>query len=898
MISGVGAFAQSILFKVSDADSGDRIPSVVINYNLQDYYTDANGEVEVTIDRSKPVFLKVSKIGYESFEVAINDVAGMNSYGITLDKKATQNIILLDEGQLEDDGSSGAISSILRASRDQFLSAAAFNFRTARFNVRGYTNEFTTTMINGLPMQTLHNSRVPFDYWGGLNDVFRNNASNLGMDHNEFAFGNLNGGTNTDITAGSQRKQTRVSYALSNRSYRNRIMATHSSGETKSGWSYSFSLGRRWADEGYVEGTFYDNNSFFASVEKQLNDNHSLSLSVFGSPRKRGVGSGSIQEVYNLTDNNFYNPNWGYLNGEKKSARYWHTNEPVISLNHEGKLSDKLFLNQTVGLITGRSGQTRLDWYNAPDPRPDYYRYLPSFYDEGTQANTDLTAFLQNNPSYLQLDWNHLFETNRNNFETLDNVNGTGEVVEGLRSKYALKEDRQDLTRYMYNGNIRYQVTPVSNIYGGLTAQYEQTHFFQDLKDLLGGDYWYDVNQFVEREFPNDPSKAQPDIQNINRVVREGDTYGYNYKSHITDVSLWTSYNAIFPKIDFHVGAQLNYTSFKREGLYQTGAFPDNSLGDSEDQVFLSPGIKGGVNYKINGRNYIYANATYMERAPDFRNSFVSPRFRNQVLDNITTEKSWSGEAAYVMRSPLLNLKALGYYTQFRDVTELSSAFIDGSSGAFVNIISTGLGRTHVGTELSGSYKLSTTLTLNAAAGIGQNYIDVRPTIDLIQDNTGVVLLEDETIYVKNFRLPGAQNAYSLGLTYRSPKYWFVSLTGNYFDHMYLDYNPFRRTVDAVDGLDRDSDFYFDVLKQERLDPGFSLDLFGGMSYKIKDQFLYLNVGVNNILNNTNIVSGGFEQYRVGTVENSNTVEDLGRFPNRYFYAYGLNYFVNLSIRI
>ena len=23
-----------------------------------------------------------------------------------------------------------------------------------------------------------------------------------------------------------------------------------------------------------------------------------------------------------------------------------------------------------------------LNWYNAADPRPDYYRYLPSYYDD------------------------------------------------------------------------------------------------------------------------------------------------------------------------------------------------------------------------------------------------------------------------------------------------------------------------------------------------------------------------------------------------------------------------------------------------------------------------------------------------------------------------------------
>ncbi len=892
------ATAQNLSISVVDEMTQKPISTAVIIYEKQDFFTNDRGVVELNVSYRNPIYLEVSKPGYENFEVTINDAEGMRSYRIALKKKeSSNNVIILDEGQLQEDETAGAISSILRASRDPFLSAAAFNFGAARFRVRGYDNEYSTTMVNNLPMMTLHNSRVPFNFWGGLNDVFRNNTTNLGMDQADFTFGNLNGASNTDISAGSQRKQTRVSYAAANRTYRNRLMATHSSGEQANGWSYTFSGSRRWADEGYVQGTFYDAWSYFASVEKRINDVHSLSVSVFGAPIQRGSGTGSLNEMYDLAGNNYYNPNWGILNGEKKSARFWTTHEPMISAEHTMAVSDKFDFKQSVGVITGRSGQSRLDWYNAPDPRPDYYRYLPSFYSEETEAYNEVKELLSTSEENRQLNWSRIFETNLSNFETIEDVNRNGETVSGLRSLYALKEDRQDLTRYMYNGIARYQLTDETTLHGGLTAQYEVTHFFQSLRNLLGGDYWYDVNQFVEREFPNDADKGQADLNNPNRVVREGDDYGYNYKSKITDISLWTSYNAIFPKVDFHFGAQINYNSFRREGLYKNGAFPDSSFGNADAQVFISPSVKGGINYKINGRNYIYANATYQLRAPDFRNSYVSPRFRNQVLKDIKQEQSYSGELAYVMRSPFLNIKALGYLTRFRNLVEVRSAFIDGSSSAFVNIISQGEGRTHVGTEISAKYKLTTTLSASFAAGIGQNYIDVRPTVDIIQDNTGIQLVEDETIYVKNFRVPGPQSAYTLGLSYNSPKYWYITVNANYFDHMYMDYNPLRRTVDAVDGLDRTSEFYFDVLRQERLDPGFTLDLFGGGSKKIGKKFVYFNVGVNNILNNTTMATGGFEQLRLGTADNSNTIEDLGRFPSRYFYAWGLNYFVNLSFR-
>lgn len=54
----------------------------------------------------------------------------------------------------------------------------------------------------------------------------------------------------------------------------------------KGGWAVSLSYSRRWADEGYVKGTFYDGHSYFLSVEKIINSKHSLSLTGFGAMTK------------------------------------------------------------------------------------------------------------------------------------------------------------------------------------------------------------------------------------------------------------------------------------------------------------------------------------------------------------------------------------------------------------------------------------------------------------------------------------------------------------------------------------------------------------------------------------------------------------------------------------
>ena len=144
------------------------------------------------------------------------------------------------------------------------------------------------------------------------------------------------------------------------------------------------------------------------------------------------------------------------------------------------------------------------------------------------------------------------------------------------------------------------------------------------------------------------------------------------------------------------------------------------------------------------------------------------------------------------------------------------------------------------------------------------------------------------------------QQAYSLGLNYRSPKYWYVSVNGNYFDQMWLGFDPLRRTYAAVEGIDPKDPLYHEIIDQTRLKKQFSLDGSAGYSWLISNRFkemhkrtfLTFSFNVNNILNNTNIVSGGYEQLRFDSGENN-----VNKFAPKLFYAYGLNFSANVALR-
>src|SRR5690606_8568284 len=148
------------------------------------------------------------------------------------------------------------------------------------------------------------------------------------------------------------------------------------------------------------------------SVEKQLSPNHSLNLSAFFVPSRRGKSSANTQEVYDLKGTE-YNSYWGYQNGEIRNSRVERVEQPVIMLNHYWDISSKTRLNTNLGYHFGEMGNSRLGYDDAPNPDPSYYRKLPSFALAGDPPN--LALAYENYSEFTedgQIDWNQLYKTN------------------------------------------------------------------------------------------------------------------------------------------------------------------------------------------------------------------------------------------------------------------------------------------------------------------------------------------------------------------------------------------------------------------------------------------------------------------------------------------------------
>ena len=895
------SFSQETVVKgsVIDAASTEPIPDVTVSIEGTDLTTNTDGLGMFSFMGEIPLgeqILNLLKQGYitNRYPIVVNKGQTVNITDMTLDfdMSETEDLftITLSDDELNDDTSSADnISGLLSSSMDVFSRTAAFEFSSSFFRVRGLDSDNGTVLINGIEMNKLYNGRPQWSNWGGLNDVMRNQELTTGLTPSAYNFGGILGSSNINVRASQYREGGRVTYSSSNRSYTNRLLASYSSGLMENGWAYTIMAGRRWGNEGFQDGTLYDSNSFFASVEKQINDKHSLNFTSIYAPNRRGKSSPNTQEIYDLKDIK-YNEYWGYQDGKKRNSRIKEVEEPILMLNHYWNLSSKTSLNTNIGYKFGKLGSSRLDYSGGANPSPAYYQKLPSFFLADTDGPDYANAYVaeQEFINNGQIDWNRIYDANLTN-----NANGD-------QAAYALYEDRADDTQLTINSILNSELTDNIILNGSFKYSQLKSENFAEIIDLFGNSTGYlNVDSFDGYQF---------DLQNPDRLAQEGEKFKYNYNLFADLISGYLQGVFKYKKIDFYLSASYTDTQYQREGLYQNEANADNSLGKGEKLSFSGLGGKAGFTYKLTGKHLFDVNAGYIQRAPSLRNTFSNSRENHNVVNNITEEKITSFDASYIFRSPTIKAKLTGYYTTIEDANEISFFFADGVQGfeettEFIQEILQGINKKHIGAELGIEAQVTPTIKLKGVASVGQYTYDNNPNIYLASNATTVDLGQS---YLKDYKIAGGpQRAYSVGFEYRDPDYWWVGATTNFFTNTYVDVSPITRSenfyLDPNDGLpfnDYDETIARELLKQEKFDDYMSVNLIGGKSWKIDDYYIGFFASINNLLDKE-YKTGGFEQGRAANYRELR--DDVNRptrvFGPKYWYGRGTTYFVNVYFR-
>ena len=893
----------AIVGKVVDSTSGSPVAGATVSLRDKGLssQTNFNGDFRLEAPAGNN-FITVVNDGFTSLGLDITVGSGKTDLGelrITPvnaedDYFGESSDLIIDDATFEDEeGSSQSVAALNGANDDIYYSTASYNFSPMYFRYRGYDSQYQTVYINGMAFNDLIRGRFNFSTLMGMTSrAFRNKTTTVGMGASNYGFGSIGGSVNYNTVTDLYSPGFNGSLAYTNSSYMLRAMATYSTGVSSKGWAFTVSAIGRYADEGVMEGTFYNSGGLFLSLEKMLNPNHSLTFTAFGGPTQRATGLATYQEAYDLAGSNLYNPTWGWQDGKKRSSRITETFDPTMMLNWLYKKGNTT-VNTAAAARWVNYNRTALQYYKANDPNPTYYRYLPSYYEnDPEQFELYTKGWLDG--SLRQIRWDDLYQVNYLN--NIQNENLPDADKKG--SSYIMENRVSNQFNALFSSYVNTRLTDALTLQAGVSFNYTKGSNYKTIRDLMGGEFWLDVDPFSDRNISIAPEQLQNDLDNPNRRVGKGDKFGYNYDIYALQAEAWIQNVINLPHWDINYGLKMSYTQYQRDGHMRNGRAPGNSLGKSAMQRFDNAGVKVGATYKLVGRNYFTAHLDYGTRAPLFDNVYIAPRVKNTTVVNPANERDFSADLSYTWNYRRFRGSITGYYTEMDNAIE-RNGFYDESYQTYANYVLTDVKRVYKGIELGMAYKITPSLTATFAGTVSRFQYKNNPLGTRSFEN-GMHPDTTQTVYLKNYYLGSVpQTQANLGLDWAAPGNWFFNVNGTFQGDAYVNLAPAYH--EALPTLWEEFGNSEEELKakieelsaQDKIKNAFTLNLsIGKLIYINRKVSLNINVNINNILNNRDVVTYAYQQGRLSTKN-----FDRSAYPNRLSYAQGVRAFVNIGVR-
>lgn len=757
-----------------------------------------------------------------------------------------------------------------------------FGFSFIRYRPRGmdYRVSRESYSVNGAELTDLFTG-APM--WWSVAGVER-----VGSGANTTAMAGSGAGSGFEVRPQDLRRGAKVAYSFSNRTFTNRMSghyvthwgrnhaaaavtrdtahnADHGSiCGASSAWSAVVSASVAGGRSLNTAGVAAADMSLFAAVTHRRGP-HTTQMSVVYAPSSRAMAGASTSEAFELTGDNLYNPYWGY-DGEPtarniRNSRVRKSSMPIFLADHNWQINPQLKFQANILFGMGRRSTTALNWQQAPNPTPDYYRNMPSY--EESEVGAELLSELWRTDPYTQ----------GVNYGMMRKFN----AVNAPRASYMLENRVTDLITAGAGVSLdRVSRNGMSYLKFSLSWRYQRQHNYKIVEDLFGASYWLDVDSFVEEQ---DDRKdiSLSDANNPGRTVAQGDIFGYNYAITLNQIAAGLDFRQLMG--DFAVGASLHITQLltQRTGYYHKANFSyQDSYGRAP--IIASADYRAAVwgSYSLGERLFIRASVDYLNAAPRAADLYFSPRFRSAIAHQAKAQQNLGLDISATYRRANFNLTASVYYTTVTGGTQMSS-FYDDFNYLYCHYLLQDASRSYLGAELGAECHVGWNVWLSGMFAISDNRYTSNPLATQYLESTGERILEERVLYQGLHCGVSPEDIASVGVSYR-PGRWVVTATCNYFGDNFVSPAPLRYTVRAIAAMGQ-----YQPLQQERLASGLTLDLFVGRSFAIRSKRLGVYAGVNNVTNRRDITTSGFQANRV-------------RHDTRYYYGLGINGFINVSL--
>jgi hypothetical protein len=734
--------------------------------------TDLNGTFVLNIPNNGEVKIKLTYVGFEDqiIDVVVNkdDATNLgeilmvsNDVGLSevevfasmaIDRKTPVAVSTISEKTIETELGQQELPEIMKFTPSVFATKSGGGFGDARVNIRGFNQRNVAVLINGIPVNDMESGWVYWSNWAGLGDATRAIQVQRGLGASKLAINSVGGTMNIITKTSDMKKGGSVMYNVTD--YGNqKMMVSLSSGMNKKGFAVTF-VGSRTEGPGYIDQTYVDAWSYFLSMTKVFNKNHTLVFTAIGAPQTHGQRRDRLTQEQHDYYGSKYNPNWGSRYSENQSQRENYYHKPQFALNWYWNINPRTNLATSYYVSIGDGGGSGpLSTYSNNADGDREKNYDP--YDEDGQL--DYTYMVNENATHQ------------------DQLYADTNIVGGF-SKYIL---RNSVNKHFWTGllsTLNHEFSDNLKLTAGVDGRYYKGEHYREVRDLLGGEYYYEQYKY-----------AKDGVNGRDQFKQVGDRIAYDNDGIVT-------YGGAFSQLEYTTGglsvfaaATVSNTWYQRIDRY------NYVEANQKSEVVTKIGYNGkiGANYNINEAHNVFVNAGYYSRAPFFSQVFVN--YANDVATDLENEKVAALEIGYGMNYRYFNAKVNAYYTSWKDKSLLSRSFQDPVSGNDTRAFISGLDAIHKGIEFEGTAQILPTLKLGLVASLGDwqwaNNVDAVIIDDETQDTLANINVYAEGLYVSD----APQTQLGLRLMWNMAKGFNTSAQYVYYDRLYAEFDPADR---------------------------------------------------------------------------------------------------------
>ena len=769
------------------------------------------------------------------------------------------------------------VPTLLTAASLPIYTLSQFNGYVFSWIPRGQASN-SSSYIDGINWQSKIGAWDALNTYSGLYKAFHAIDIASNFEYSKLGFGDH--GSVHYLTANTQylKKSLTVASRFSNSTFIYEGTMQLNSGPIKrQRWSYQLNIAFQYAPAGTIPNGFKNLTGVAYTADKHFKSNQSMGLTIWWDQVAQGKISPAVKEVFDLSAQRNYNPNWGWYNGKPFYASQKTGDVPVAYFRYEKKWGDRMAFQLQIGLAFGTQKKSQMDWAKTLDPRPDYYKYLPS-YAKDSMLQIQLKNWFTSNPQALQI-----------NFDQLQNINQSSATHQSF---YIINAQIAKVNLQRLSLRWQYQFPMDWSGQMGLHVAKDVIRNYNRIEDLLGGAYFLNYNSWVDDN--GSANNFQNEIRQPNQKIKAGQVWGSDFSMQNTHLQSWTQISKQTAHYEFSLALQLENNRFNRIGYNQNGLFPNISLGNSSVLSFPAEGIKAHFLYKFSGRIYARSILFYQSIAPNASSIYLDPSLHPFTASFILPEIHKGVDFTLFYRGVYSKINASIFWQTNQNLTE-KRLFYHDQYQAFVYGMLGQMQTIHKGFELGMETQFSGPLQLSAVSSFGHYAIvnnplfEIRLVNDLYKVASGSLQLKGLPAYAH----PQAVQAFSI--QYQPSYSTRVAIAGVYSMKRSIEYNFFRRSYLLKTKINDASKW--ELIQAENYLPDqwvfnaymSKQFLIGG---KNKKQQIRFSASIRNILN-TLIPIFSFEQARFDY-----TGLRLDKFPLKYMYDQGTTYALGVQMQI